>query len=78
MAELERANGILERAIRELRERIDALEAENAELRGRTDVAVAIERSMETHEDRAQRRFEMTAVLMDMIARRLGPEPNGE
>lgn len=75
---MERANRILERAVETLRERVDHLERENSELKGRTDVAIAIERSMASHEERAQARFEQTAVILGLIAQRLGPDVSEE
>jgi hypothetical protein len=77
LSEMVRANEILERSLVTLRERVDTLERENAELKGRTDVAIAIERSMAAHEVRAQARHEATAVILSLIAQRLGPDVNG-
>lgn len=77
LSNMEQANRILERTQRALEERVALLEKENAELRGRTDVAIAIERSMAAHEVRAQARHEATAVILSLIAQRLGPDPNG-
>lgn len=77
LSEMVRANEILERSLVTLRERVDTLERENAELKGRTDVATAIERSMLKHEERAATRHEASLRILSLIAQRLGPDPNG-
>lgn len=88
VSELEKANKVLERALHDERvkaqEKYDELGAqvrdlriENAELRGKTDVALAINEWGTGHERRAQERHEAALVVLDLIARRLGPDPNG-
>jgi hypothetical protein len=77
LSEMVRANEILERSLVTLRERVDTLERENAELKGRTDVAIAIERSMTAHEERARARHEASLGILALIAERLGPDRNG-
>lgn len=71
---MERANQILERAVERLNERVGTLEAENAELHGRKDVATVMERYMAAHEQRAAARFEQAAVILSLIASHLGKE----
>lgn len=59
---------------------IAELRARNGELRGRTDVTVAIEPVIEAlkgHELRAQERHDGSLRVLDLIAKRIGPEPNG-
>lgn len=80
LATLEAANRILEGRVHEL-EKQGKRDAETiAELRGRTDVALAMQPltvSMEHHEERAQARFEKTLDVLDLIATRLGKEHDG-
>lgn len=74
---LQRANRELVRQVRELQTRVDALEIENAQLRGRTDVAEAIAPvvdAVQMHEHRAARRSEALLTVLDMMAQRLGRE----
>jgi len=84
VSELSQANKVLERALSEYKEKTGAeirdLRIENGELRGRTDVAIAISPVIDWtahHERRAQERHEATLVVLDLIAKRLGPEVNG-
>jgi hypothetical protein len=77
LSEMVRANEILERTLREQGTKIAALEKENAELRGRTDVTIAIGHSMAAHEERAQARHEASLGILALIAARLGPDANG-
>lgn len=74
---LQTANRILERRVHELEKEQAALRTENAELRGRTDMALAIQPFMawaESHETHAADRHERTLVVLDLIAARIGPE----
>ena len=84
VSELSAANAVLERSLNEVREKQGAeirdLRIENGELRGRTDVAIALMPVIDwtqQHEKRAQERHAATIVVLDLIAQRLGPEPNG-
>ncbi len=77
---LQDVNRELERQIKERDGKISALERINAELRASRDVAVAIEpviEAMQAHEKRAQERHVGMLAIADLIAKRLGPEPNG-
>jgi hypothetical protein len=85
VAELERSNSVLERSLREERDahqqtkdrmgaEVRDLKVEVAELRGRTDVAVAINAWGEQHEARAAERHVATLNVLDLIARRLGAD----
>lgn len=91
IASLEANNRVLEKRVHEL-EQQGKLDAQTiAELRGRTDVTLALAPIVEwsgRHEERAQQRFEgserraderQTAMLdlLGMIAGKLGPETNG-
>lgn len=80
IASLEANNRVLEKRVHELEQqgKIDA--ATIAELRGRTDVTLALAPIVEwstRHEDRAQQRHEGTLKVLDLIAARLGSDPNG-
>jgi hypothetical protein len=77
MAELERANRVLEKAVRDLKDDNTRLTAEVAALRARTDVGLAIAPVLEAlklHEERAATRSERTLTVLDLIAGKLGPE----
>lgn len=83
VSELSESNKVLERKLQEVRDtmggEIRDLRIENGELRGRTDVAVAIGPVLEwtlKHELRAQERHDATLRVLDLIAARLGPDPN--
>jgi hypothetical protein len=85
VSELTAANHVLEQALTRDRDKFGAeirdLRIENGELRGRTDVAIALMPVIEwttVHEKRAQERHDATIVVLGLIAKRLGPEPNGE
>jgi hypothetical protein len=85
VSELSAANQVLERSLTDTRDRLGAeirdLRIENGELRGRTDVAIALMPVIDwtqMHEKRAQERHDATIVVLDLIAARLGPEPNGD
>lgn len=85
---LEAANRILEREVEKLREADRKKDKEISELRGRTDVALAVAPIItwtEHHEGRAQERHDRSELraderqtamlnLLELIASRLGPE----
>lgn len=83
VGELERANHVLEASLQREREshqltkdkmgaEIRDLRVEVGELRGRTDVALAINAWGEQHEQRAQERHIAQLNVLEMIAARLG------
>lgn len=77
LAELERANRILEKRVLEQAGEIKALTAELATLRSRTDVALAMApvlKALELHEREAERRAVRMLKVLDLIAQRLGPD----
>lgn len=77
---LETANRVLERQVHEQKLRIDEQDKTIAELRGRTDVSLALKPLLEWtsgHETRAQDRAEKMLNVLDLIAKRLGPDSNG-
>jgi hypothetical protein len=74
---LERANRVLTKRVRELEESDARKGAEIASLRSRTDVTIAILpvlESMKMHEARAGERHVATLNVLDLIATRLGPD----
>lgn len=74
---LQATNRELQRQITELKQDVSALTKENAELRGRTDVTLAIAPLIswsENHERNAAKRSEAMLDVLDMIATRLGKE----
>lgn len=74
---LQATNRELQRQISELKDDVKRLTAENAELRGRTDVALVIEpvvSAVKNHETHAAKRSEAMLDVLDMIATRLGKE----
>ena len=74
---LQATNRELQRQIHELRDKVDTLTAENAELRGRTDVTLALAPFMvwaESHEKHAERRSVAILDVLEMIAKELGKE----
>lgn len=80
LSELERANRVLERRVTEQDKTIAAQAAELLVLRSRTDVTQALAPvliALELHESRASERTERTLNLLDLMAHRLGPDPNG-
>lgn len=91
LGHLRDANDVLTKTIAaqdaKLEEYANALreaEREISELRGRTDVSIAIATALgpiiewsTAHETRAQERHEGTMVVLDLIAKRLGPDENG-
>lgn len=71
------ANRILEGRVRELEKDQAALKAENGELRGRTDVTLALGPLVAwttQHEQHAQERHVATLNVLQLVADRLGPE----
>ena len=77
LAELQRANRILSRSVRELENKLAKATARIAELEARTDVAVAILPvldALRSHEVQAETRSIRTLAVLDLIAQRLGPE----
>jgi hypothetical protein len=84
VSELDKSNDVLTRALADTRDKLGVeirdLRIENGELRGRTDVAIALTPVLEwtlSHETRAQERHTSMIVVLDLIAARLGPDPNG-
>lgn len=74
---LQATNRELQRQITVLQEQVHELTRENAELKGRTDVTVAIAPLLEwsaNHEKRAQERHEGTLKILDLIAGKFGEE----
>ena len=74
---LQATNRELQRQIHELQRQVETLSKENAELKGRTDVTVAIAPLIEWsvhHEARAQERHDGTLKVLDLIASRFGKE----
>lgn len=77
VAGLQATNRELERQVHTLTEKVHVLEKENAELRGRTDVAAQVAplmQSMKDHEVNAASRSESMLAVLHLIARQLGPE----
>lgn len=75
---LQDTNRELERQVKERDGKIGALERINSELRAQKDVTMAIApviEGMKRHEDRAQERQERTLRVLELIAERLGPDP---
>jgi hypothetical protein len=80
VSELSKANEVLTNRVHELGSEVRDLRVENAELKGRTDFALALEPILKwsiSHEARAQERHEKSMVMFDLIAKHLGAEPNG-
>jgi hypothetical protein len=74
---LERSNRVLTSRVHELEQANVTLTAEIATLRARTDVSLAIApvlKALELHEERAGERSSRTLDVLDLIAKRLGPE----
>ena len=74
---LQATNRELQRQIHELQRQVETLSKENAELKGRTDVTVAIAPLIEWsvhHEARAQERHDGTLKVLDLIASKFGRE----
>lgn len=84
LGHLRDANEVLTKTIAEQDKKLRFAERELSELRGRTDVTIAIAAALGPiiewsgmHEQRAQERHEATLNVLDLIAQRLGPDPNG-
>jgi hypothetical protein len=80
VSELSRANEVLTNRVHELGGEVRDLRVENAELKGRTDVTLALTPLLEwsgNHEQRAQDRHDQTMVILSLVAKGLGQEPNG-
>jgi hypothetical protein len=78
---LREANATLETENRELKKQLAESVALVATLKARTDLQPLQEAILEQtagHERRAQGRFEKTIVLLDLIAQRLGRDPERE
>lgn len=77
---MESANRILTRRVEDLEESGREKDKQIAELKGRTDVALALGPVLKwtvEHETRAQSRHDATLAVLSLIAERLGPESNG-
>jgi len=84
---LQIANEVLEKRVQQLTEQSTQLEntnkrqaAEIAELRARTDVTAALSpviSAVQLHEQQAAKRAEKTLTVLDLIAKRLGPDQEG-
>lgn len=75
------ANEVLERRVREQDKMIVGLQRQVASLQARTDISLAITPIADwttAHEVRAQQRHDATLKVLEMIADRLGPEPEHE
>jgi len=80
LTEYDTANKRLERSLAEARTETARLIVELAKLQGETNVALAVAPVLEwsrMHEQRAAERHSATITVLDLIAARLGPEPNG-
>jgi outer membrane murein-binding lipoprotein Lpp len=74
---LETANRVLEKDVDRLKAELAEQTKTIATLRSKTDVAEALAPLSElirNHEARAQLRFDKTAVLLELVAERLGPD----
>lgn len=75
------ANSVLEKRVHDLTEENKSQAAQIAELRGRTDVALALRPVLDAvtnHETQATARAERMLVVLDLIAKRLGPDDGTE
>lgn len=84
LGHLREANEVLTATIEAQDGKLREAEREISELRGRTDVSIAIAAALSpiiewsgSHEKRAQERHEASLKILEMIADRLGPDPNG-
>jgi hypothetical protein len=84
VSELTAANRALDKALHDARDKLGSevseLRSQNSELRGRTDVAIALTPVLDWtqwHEQRAAERHAAMMVILDLIAERLGPDTNG-
>jgi len=84
---LQIANEVLEKRVQQLMDQSRQLEDQNkrqaaeiAELRARTDVTAALSpviSAVQLHEQQAAKRAERTLTVLDLIAKRLGPDLEG-
>lgn len=81
LGHLRDANSVLTDALAAQADKLSHAERELSELRGRTDVSIAIAAAIgpisewsASHEQRAQARHEAQMVIMELIASRLGPD----
>lgn len=80
LEELERANKVLAGRVTELTADNKMLAAKVAALERERNIALALVPvldAMTQHEERANSRHEATLHVLDLIADRLGPDPNG-
>ena len=84
LTHLREANEELTNTIGRQDTKLREAEREISELRGRTDVSLAIAQGLNPvlelssqHEIRAQERHERTMMVLELIARRLGPDEGG-
>jgi hypothetical protein len=78
---LREANATLTDENRALHKKVVELEAEKVRLTARTDLAPMQTLMLEqarSNEERAQARFERTVTILDLIAERMGADPNGD
>lgn len=77
LEELERANGVMERRVKQLEEENQGQARRIAELEASRDVAIAIVPVLDAlrlHEERAGARSDATLAILQMIADQLGAE----
>lgn len=77
---LDTANRVLTNRVKELEASDATKDKQLAELKGRTDVALALAPILKwttQHEERAQERQIALLGVLELIAQRLGPEQNG-
>lgn len=78
IASLEAANRVLEKRVHTLEEQGREKDKEIALLKGRTDVSIAMQPLLEVmtkHDLHAAERNEAVLVVLDLIAKRLGADP---
>lgn len=85
LGHLRDANAVLTQTIADQDEKLRAAEREISELRGRTDVSLAITTALTpivdwsaAHEQRAQERHSAALGILQLIADRLGPDSEHE
>lgn len=79
--ELSKANDYLGKRVQSLGGEVRDLKVQNAELRGRTDIAAVLSPLIDWtahHEARAQERHEATLKLLALIAERFGPDEDAK
>lgn len=77
IASLEAANRVLEKRVQDLEHQAHEKDRMISELKGRTDVSIALTPLLEIsqrHERQAQERHEKTLIVLDLIAARLGSD----